>query len=67
MTEITEDGKAVMKPYSQPALTSLYRNRTVLFSTAAWVEPNLGMKPLRHEKCDTMYAKAALKKRKTVR
>lgn len=34
VTEIDKDGDALMRPYAQPALTTFYKNRSLLFSAA---------------------------------
>lgn len=52
--EYDKEGKVVMRVESQPAVIFLYRNLSLLFSTAGWVETRLRMKQLKSEK-STMY------------
>lgn len=60
-----EDGSVVMWTELHPVLTLLYRNCSVLFSTARWAEPKLGMRRPRFENNGTMYLKASLLRSKT--
>lgn len=64
MTELDENGSVGTQKVSQPALATLYRGHSLLFSAAGWAEPILGMKSSWSGRKFTMSLQTTLKKRK---
>lgn len=54
----------VVRPKSQPALRTRYRNWSVLLSAVRLAEPKLGINQSKSEKKGTVYAQKTLKNRK---
>lgn len=64
VTEINFAWNGVINPYTQPALTSSYRNRSLLISAPEWAKQNIGMKRSIFVSNSMMYLQSTLIERK---
>lgn len=66
VTELDAQANVMMRPDSQPALTSSYKFQSLLFSVGGCAEHNLRINRSRSEKKSVLYVAMTLKKRKTI-